>query len=92
MTLNEELKDKLGESIEDILIAKKEEVKRMTANISKTIQETFEKTREEGREEGREEERMEMAMEMLRDGEPIAKIAKYSKLSENEILELKKKI
>lgn len=88
MTLNEELKDKLGESIEDILIAEKEEVKRMTANISKTIKETFEKTREEGREE----ERVEIAIEMLRDGEPIAKIAKYSKLSENEILELKKRL
>ena len=27
MTLNEEIKDKLGENIEDILIAEKEEVK-----------------------------------------------------------------
>ncbi|WP_297417320.1 Rpn family recombination-promoting nuclease/putative transposase [Clostridium sp.] len=43
-------------------------------------------------EEGRVEERAEIAKEMLRDGEPIEKIVKYSKLSENEILELKKKL
>ncbi|OOM14657.1 Rpn family recombination-promoting nuclease/putative transposase [Clostridium saccharobutylicum] len=92
MTLNEEIKDKLGENIEDILIAKKEEVEVMTSNISRTIKETFEQTREEAREEGREEGKVEMAIEMLKDGEPIAKIAKYSKLSENEILELKKKL
>lgn len=88
MTLNEEIKDKLGKNIEDILIAKKEEVEVMTSNISRTIKETFEQTREEGREEGK----VEMAIEMLKDGEPIAKIAKYSKLSEDEILELKKKL
>jgi hypothetical protein len=41
-----------GEKIEDILIAKKEEVDVMTSNISKTIKETFEKTREEGIEKG----------------------------------------
>ena len=43
-------------------------------------------------EEGREEEKIEIAIEMLKHGEPIEKIAKYSKLSENEILELKKKL
>lgn len=96
MTLSEEIKDKLGENIEDILIAKKEEIKIMTSNISKTIKKTLEKTREEGREEGiekgMEKERIEIAIEMLKDGEPIGKISKYSKLSEIEILELKKKI
>lgn len=90
MTLSEEIKDKLGENIEDILIAKKEEIKIMTSKISKTIKETFEKTRAEGREEGIEKERIEIAIEMLKDGEPIEKISKYSKLSEIEILELKK--
>ena len=44
------------------------------------------------RKEGREEEKMEIAIEMLKDGEPIEKIAKYSKLSENKILELKNKL
>ena len=43
-------------------------------------------------EEGREEERIEIAKEMLKDGEPIEKIVKYSKLSEDEILELQKKL
>ncbi|AKA69324.1 Rpn family recombination-promoting nuclease/putative transposase [Clostridium scatologenes] len=52
VTLSDELKGKLGEKIEDILIAKKEEVNRMTSNISKTIKETFKKTREEGMEKG----------------------------------------
>ncbi len=47
-TLSDEIKDKLGERIEDILIANKDEVAIMTSNISKTIKETFEKTREEG--------------------------------------------
>lgn len=120
VTLNEEINDKLGLKIEDILIVEKEEVKTMTSNISKTIKETFEKAREEGLEEGiqegiqegRQEGRQEgiqegiqagiqagiqegrvgIAMEMLKDGEPIEKIAKYSKLSENYILELKKKL
>ncbi|OCB00900.1 Rpn family recombination-promoting nuclease/putative transposase [Clostridium beijerinckii] len=96
VTLNDEINDKLGERIEDILIAKKEEVEIMTSNISKTIKETFEQTREEarleGREEGREEGKIEVAIEMLKDGEPIEKIVKYSKLSENEILELKKSL
>ncbi|GEP67257.1 Rpn family recombination-promoting nuclease/putative transposase [Clostridium beijerinckii] len=95
-TLNDDMKNKLGERIEDILIAKKEEVEIMTSNISRTIKETFEQTREEarleGREEGREEGKIEVAIEMLKDGEPIEKIIKYSKLSENEILELKKSL
>ncbi|GEA30014.1 Rpn family recombination-promoting nuclease/putative transposase [Clostridium diolis] len=46
-TLNDDIKNKLGERIEDILIAKKEEVEIMTSNISRTIKETFEQTREE---------------------------------------------
>ncbi len=56
VTLSDELKDKLGGKIEDILIAKKEEVNRMTSNISKTIKETFEKTREEGMEKARQKD------------------------------------
>jgi len=53
--LSDEIKEKLGEKIEDILIANKEEVAIMTSNISKTIKETFEKTREEGIQKGIEE-------------------------------------
>ena len=41
-------------------------------------------------EEGREEERLNIANEMLIENEPIEKINKYSKLTKEEILELKK--
>ena len=47
---------------------------------------------ETAKEEGREEGKIEMAIEMLKDGEPIEKIIKYSKLSEKEVLELKEKL
>ncbi|EYE87264.1 hypothetical protein Q428_14245 [Fervidicella metallireducens AeB] len=33
-----------------------------------------------------------MAMEMLKDGEPIEKIIKYSKLKEEEVLKLREKL
>lgn len=51
--------------------------------------------KEEGREEEREkakEERISIATEMLLEGEPIEKIKKYSKLSEDEIIKLKNKL
>ena len=48
------------------------------------------RARKEGREESREEGKIEMAIEMLKDSEPIEKIIKYSKLSDMEMLELKK--
>ena len=40
----------------------------------------------------KEEERENMAEEMLLDNEPINKIAKYTKLSKEKILELKKNL
>lgn len=42
MILNEEIKDKLGKNIEDILIVKKEEVEVMIFNILRIIKEIFE--------------------------------------------------
>jgi len=48
-----------------------------------------EKGREEGREEGVEKRNIELAKEMLLDNEPIEKIAKYTKLSKEEIIALK---
>jgi len=51
--------------------------------------------KEEGREEERKkakEERISIATEMLLEGEPIEKIKKYSKLSEDEIIKLKNKL
>ena len=55
-------------------------------------QEGREEVREEGREEGEKKKAIEIALEMLKDAEPIEKIIKYSKLEEDEILELKKNI
>jgi len=46
--------------------------------------------REEGRKEGRLSERKNLALEMLRDDEPLEKIMKYAKLTEEEIMALKK--
>ncbi|MBV7273741.1 hypothetical protein JMF89_09735 [Clostridiaceae bacterium UIB06] len=38
------------------------------------------------------EEKIETASEMIKEGEPLEKIKKYTKLDENKILELIKKI
>ncbi|MHC1682924.1 MAG: Rpn family recombination-promoting nuclease/putative transposase [Clostridiaceae bacterium] len=66
--------------------AEQREIYDMRAKILKDKVSALNKAKEEGREEGK----IEIAIEMLKDGEPIEKITKYSKLSENEILELKK--
>ncbi|MEL7597105.1 MAG: hypothetical protein AAGU01_02765, partial [Clostridiaceae bacterium] len=68
--------------------AEQREIYDMRAKILKDKVSALNKAKEEGREEGK----IEMAIEMLKDGEPIEKITKYSKLSEDEILELKKKL
>ena len=68
--------------------AEQREIYDMRAKILKDKVSALNKAKEEGREEGK----IEMAIEMLKDAEPIKKIVKYSKLSENEILELKKKL
>jgi len=46
-------------------------------------------SKEEGRAEGRTEERRAMAAAMLADGEPVEKIVKYLRLSEEEVLKLR---
>ncbi|HEY8892591.1 MAG TPA: hypothetical protein VIM70_20340 [Clostridium sp.] len=48
--------------------------------------------KEKGMEEGAINAREEMVKEMLLDGESIAKIKKYSKLSEEEITKIQNKI
>ena len=50
-----------------------------------TIDEVYNRASREGREEGIRENRERVASDMLKDGEPIAKILKYSKLSEDTI-------
>lgn len=47
---------------------------------------------QKGIEKGKMEEKIETAVEMIKEGEPIEKIKKYTKLDENKILELIKKI
>jgi predicted transposase/invertase (TIGR01784 family) len=92
ITLSDELKDKLGEKIEDILIAKKEEVDVMTSNISKTIKETFEKTREEGIEKGELSKAKKMAIKMIKRGLDIEEIIEFTELSKSDILSIKNEI
>lgn len=46
-------------------------------------------SKEEGRAKGRTEERRAMAAAMLADGEPVEKIVKYLRLSEEEVLKLR---
>ena len=53
------------------------------------INSTAERERAEGRLEGRAEERAEIVKEMLADGMPVEIIAKYTKLSVEEIEALK---
>jgi hypothetical protein len=48
--------------------------------------------RQEGRQEGKLQEQIEIAKEMLLDEEPIEKIKKYSKLSEEKIIQLKNEL
>jgi predicted transposase/invertase (TIGR01784 family) len=49
-----------------------------------------EKGKAEGKEEGKAEERKAIALEMLADNEPDEKIIKYSKLTSEELRDLKK--
>ncbi|WP_241428122.1 hypothetical protein [Clostridium sp. DJ247] len=50
------------------------------------------KVEERGIQKGKIKEKIETATEMIKDGEPIEKIKKYTKLDENMILELIKQI
>ena len=99
------IEDRLAETAIDILDSNKEEVIKMVAANARILSEMEEKRRAEGRaqgraegiEEGRAEGRQEgaknkaaeIAKEMLKDGEPIEKIMKYSKLTKDEIEKLK---
>jgi predicted transposase/invertase (TIGR01784 family) len=68
--------------------AEQREIYDMRAKILKDKVSALNKAKDDGRVE----ERVDIAKEMLKDGEPIEKIVKYSKLSENEVLELQKKL
>ncbi|NUM36855.1 MAG: hypothetical protein HUU50_20110 [Candidatus Brocadiae bacterium] len=62
------------------------------AMAEKWLNEGIEKGKEEGREEGREEAKILIAKEMLAEGEPIEKIVKYSKLSQDKIRQMQEEL
>lgn len=59
------IKDPIRKEVLNLLNADKEEVNRMTANITKTLQEEKSQAREMGREEGREAGKLEAAKALL---------------------------
>lgn len=70
--------------------ATQREIYDMRAKILKDKVSALNKAKEEGIEIGEKNKVVEIALEMLNDGESVEKIVKYSKLSENEVLELEK--
>ncbi len=83
------LKDDIKQEIEEVLKkSDQREVDSMVSNIEKTLERMEKKAIKKGIEEGK----IETAAEMIKDGEPIEKIKKYTKLDENKILELIKQI
>ncbi|UZQ49457.1 Rpn family recombination-promoting nuclease/putative transposase [Clostridium kluyveri] len=74
-TLSDDFKNIIGEELGSVLTVNKEEVLKMTSNISKTIKETFERVKEEGIEQGikrgREEEKEQTR---LKDVERVLKL------------------
>ena len=73
--------------LKKFLVAHKAEVKGMYLTEYNEEKER-QLAREEAREEAINEDRKRLAADMLKDGEPITKIVKYSKLAENTILAL----
>ncbi|MDQ0218403.1 hypothetical protein ELQ35_03400 [Peribacillus cavernae] len=60
-------------------------------NLPPTFGELLKEGREEGREKGREKGQMLVALELLKDGMPAELVAKYVKLSIEEVIKLKGK-
>lgn len=73
--------------LKKFLVAHKAEVKGMYLTEYNEEKER-QLAREEAREEAINEDRKRVAADMLKDGEPLTKIVKYSKLAENTILAL----
>lgn len=89
-TLNEEIKA----AALSILEADKEEVDKMTANITRTFQEMKEEAKVEGRLEGKLEgkleEKLKIAKKMLMSGIDVEMIASLTELTKDEIEQLEK--
>ena len=87
---NDEFVNSIDHFIKEIKIKEEERVSYMT--FAMKIQEAHDEGRAEGRAEGTREMAINTAIDMLRDNEPIAKIVKYSRLTEEQIQELASKI
>ena len=66
----------------------KDEAMHMT--IREIFKEDFDVAESKGRQEGVKEAKERVATDMLREGEPLEKIARYSRLAENTIRSLAK--
>ena len=76
------------EEIDQLTVAEYKVYERKLRNYrdwKSTIMTAYIKEFKEGREEGREEKAIEMAREMKAGNEPIEKIMKYTKLTEEQI-------
>ena len=73
--------DRIGKILNEVFNEGDEIVKRITFGEKMA--------REEGREEGERRRERELALEMLAEGESVAKICKYTKLTEKEVNALK---
>jgi Uncharacterized conserved protein len=79
------LQEDIKQEVEDILNkSDQREVENMVSNLERTLEKMEKKAIERGK--------IETATEMIKEGEPIEKIKKYTKLDENKILELIKQI
>ena len=87
---NDEFVNSIDHFIKEIKIKEEERVSYMT--FAMKIQEAHDEGRAEGRAEGTREMAINTAIEMLRDDEPITKIVKYSRLTEEQIRELASQI
>ena len=79
------IQKEVADPIIEILENNGEDFKNMVANNAFVLDESLAKSREKGELEGKES----MVIEMLKNQEPIEKIIKYSKFSEEKILEIK---
>ncbi len=85
--------DVIAKAIDRLLVnhASNKDLEKQAANMVMTEEELdfLASVRVKARSEGRTEERREMATAMLVEGEPIEKVVKYSRLSEDDVLAIK---
>ena len=79
--IDEEFKDKF--KIDEIITAKKEEVEKMTSNISKTLKEEYEKAENKGEEKGI--LLMKKVLKLSKEGMSIEDIVKLCETTEEKV-------